>query len=126
MSKIFIDGGSGLNIIYANTLRAISFPLNSIQPMESSFYGIVPGKPNIPMGQVTLEVIFGKPENFRSEMVTFEVVDWPSQYHAILGRPALAKFMAVPHYAYLKLKILGPQGTFTVSGSFQRSNDCDL
>ena len=49
MSKIFIDGGSGLNLIYANTLRAISFPLINVQPTESSFYGIVPGKPNIPM-----------------------------------------------------------------------------
>ena len=34
--------------------------------------------------------------------------------------------MAVPHYAYLKLKILGPQGVFTVNSNFQRSNDCDL
>jgi hypothetical protein len=38
-------------------------------------------------------------------------MDWPSQYHAILGRPAFVKFMAVPHYAYLALKILGPRGS---------------
>jgi hypothetical protein len=52
-------------------------------------------------------------------------MDWPSQYHAILGRPAFAKFMAVPHYAYLTLKILGPNGTITVQGSFEVSNTCD-
>ena len=43
------------------------------------------------------------------ETVSFEVVDHTSAYHAILGRPALAKFMAVPHYAYLKMKLPGPE-----------------
>jgi hypothetical protein len=52
-------------------------------------------------------------------------MDWPSQYHAILGRLAFAKFMAVPHYAYLPLKIPGPKGTITVQGSFEVSNTCD-
>jgi hypothetical protein len=37
-------------------------------------------------------------------------MDWPSQYHAILGRPAFAMFMAVPRYVYLALKIPGPKG----------------
>jgi hypothetical protein len=56
----------------------------------------------------------------------FEVVDWESQYHAILGRPAFAKFMAVPHYAYLKLKMSGNNGTtITIHGSFSRSDSCD-
>jgi hypothetical protein len=49
-------------------------------------------------------------------------MDWPSQYHAILGRPAFAKFMALPHYAYLTLKILGPKATITVQGSFEVFN----
>jgi hypothetical protein len=52
-------------------------------------------------------------------------MDWPSQYHAILGLPAFPKFMAVPHYAYLMLKIPGPKGTITVQGSFEVSNTCD-
>jgi hypothetical protein len=50
-------------------------------------------------------------------------MDWPSQYLAILGRPTFAKFMAVPHYAYLTLKIPGPKGTR--QGSFEVSNTCD-
>ena len=72
-----------------------------------------------------MDVIFGEPTNFQREKIDFEGVDWPSQYHAILGRPAYARFMAVPHYAYLKLKMLGPAGTITVHGSFKRSDSCD-
>jgi hypothetical protein len=33
--------------------------------------------------------------------------------------------MAVPHYAYLMVKIPGPKGTITVQGSFEVSNTCD-
>ncbi|KAK1662350.1 hypothetical protein QYE76_050509 [Lolium multiflorum] len=63
---------------------------------------------------------------FQEGKVEFEVVNWESQYHAILGRPAYAKFMAVPHYAYLKLKMPGNNGTnITVYGSFSRSDNCD-
>jgi hypothetical protein len=52
-------------------------------------------------------------------------MDWPSQYHAILGHPAFAKFMAVPHYAYLTLKIPGPKGIIIVQGSFEVTNTYD-
>ena len=55
----------------------------------------------------------------------FEFVDWPSQYHEILGRPAYARFMAVPHYAYLKLKMPGPKGPITIKGDFQKSDQRD-
>ena len=37
-------------------------------------------------------------------------------YHAIFGRLALAKFMAVLHYTYMMLKLLGPKGIITMRG----------
>jgi hypothetical protein len=77
------------------------------------------------LGKIELDVCFGDNSNYRREKLEFEVRDWPSQYHAILGRPAFAKFMAVPHYAYLTLKIPGPKGTIMVQGSFEVSNTCD-
>ena len=54
----------------------------------------------------------------------FEVVDFHSAYHAILGRSAYARFMARPCYVYLKLKISGPRGVITVTGSRQRAEEC--
>ena len=42
-------------------------------------------------------------------------------YHAILGRPALAKFMAVPHYTYMLLKMPGPHGVITQCGDVKQS-----
>jgi hypothetical protein len=48
-----------------------------------------------------------------------------SSYHAILGRPALAKFKVVPHYVYLLLKMLGKTGVLTLHGDLKKSYDCD-
>jgi hypothetical protein len=123
--KVFMDGGSSLNLIYTDTLRKIKIPMNDLLPTETSFHGIIPGKPTYPLGAIYLDVIFGTPANFRKEKIEFEVVDWPSQHHAILGRPAFARFMAVPHYAYLKLRMPTNRGPLTISGSFARSENCD-
>ena len=120
-----MDGGSGINLIFASTLRAMNLSLTNLATSDTSFHGIVPGKPKIPLGKIGLDVIFGTPENYMREKIEFEVVDWPSQYHAILGRPAFARFMAVPHYTYLTLKMPGPRGTITINGSFTRSDNCD-
>jgi hypothetical protein len=123
--KVFMDGGSSLNLIYADTLRKIKIPMNDLLPMETSFHGIIPGKPTYPLGAINLDVIFGTPANFRKEKIEFEVVDWPSQYHAILGRPVFARFMAVPHYAYLKLRMPANRGPLMIRGSFARSKNYD-
>ena len=58
-------------------------------------------------------------------MLTFEVVDFLGSYHAILGRPCYTRFMAIPNYIYLKLKMLGPNGVITVSSAFSHAFACD-
>ena len=119
MSKVFMDGGSGLNLLFASTLKVMGISVEALSASDTQFHGIIPTLPALPLGKISLEVIFGKPGNFRKERLEFEVVDWESQYHAILGRPAFAKFMAVPHYAYLQLKMPGNNGTpLTIHGSF--------
>ena len=68
--------------------------------------------------------MFGDRANFRSEVLTFEVVDFPGSYHAILGRPCYAKFMAVPNYTYLKLKMPGPNDIITMGSTFSHAYTC--
>jgi hypothetical protein len=92
----------------------------------SPFYGIVPGNAAIPLGSVVLPVTFGETrENYRTEYIKFEVTDFETSYRAILGRPAIAKFMAVPHYTYLVLKMPSPAGVLSLLGDLKISFDCD-
>jgi hypothetical protein len=123
-SRVLIDSGSSINLLYQSLMEKLGIPLAQLKPSRLTFHGIMPGHSCAPMGRVQLEVLFGKKGNSRREPIWFEVVDISSPYHALLGRPALAKFMAVPHYAYLKMKLLGPRGVITVSGCFKKSLAC--
>jgi hypothetical protein len=79
----------------------------------------------LPIRQIDLPVTFGDVRNFCTETLTFEVVGFLRTYHTNLGRPAYAKFMAVPNYTYLKLKIPSLKGVITVAPTYQRAYQCD-
>jgi hypothetical protein len=98
LPKTLIDRGINLNIIFTETLRKMEFDFTKMTACDESFYGVVPGKAAYPIGRVCLPVTFGTEENFRMEYLKFEVADFRSSYHAIFGRPILAKFMAIPHH----------------------------
>jgi hypothetical protein len=125
-SKVLMDGGSSLNILYAHTLRLLGIGLDQRRPSTTPLHGVTPGKRIQPLGQIDLPVCFGTSDNFRKETLTFEVVGFRGAYHAILGRPCYAKFMAVPNYTYLKLKMPGPKGVITVGSSIEHAFDCDV
>jgi hypothetical protein len=126
VTKVLIDGGAGFNIIFVDTLRKIGLDFVGLMtPTDIPFYGIVPDKATMPLGLITLPVTFGTPDNYRTEFIKFEVANFESSYHAIFERPALAKFLAVPHYLYLLLKMLGPNGVLSFQYDLKRSYDCD-
>jgi hypothetical protein len=120
-SKVLIDNGSSINIMYRHTMRTLGITENMLQPTHTTFHGIVPGLSCSPMGKVRVDVSFGGRDNCRVENLLFEVVDLDSPYHALLGRPALAAFMASTHTAYLKMKMPGPCGPLTVVGNYKVS-----
>jgi hypothetical protein len=97
-SRVLIDGGSSINLLYRTSMEKLGIPEIQLKPTKLTFHGIVPGHSCTPMGRIELEVL--------------------------LGRPALAKFMAVPHYAYLKMKLPGPRGVITVTGCYKKSIEC--
>ena len=57
---------------------------------------------------------FGGELNYRTERIIFNVAEIPLPYNGILGRLALAKFMAASHCTYNTLKIPGPMTIITV------------
>ena len=73
-----------------------------------------------------LPITFGNLTNYRTKILTFEVVGFHGTYHAILGCPCYVKFMVVPNYTYQKLKMLGPCGVITIGTSFQRAYECEV
>src|SRR4051812_28994861 len=102
----------------------MGIPMSRLSESNMQFHGVIPGKKADSLGQISLDVVFGDSKNYHKEKLTFEVVDFQSAYHAILGRPAYARFMARPCYMYLKLKMWVPRGMITVTGNYQRVEEC--
>ena len=68
------------------------------------------------MGQIRLPVTFGTYNNFRTELVDFDIAPIGLPYNAILGYPALAQFMAATHPSYNLMKMPGSSGVLAVHG----------
>jgi hypothetical protein len=100
-----MDGGSGINVLYASTLDDMGISQSQQRPSTAPFHGVVLGMEALPIGQIDLPITFGDLRNFRTETLTFEVVGFSGTYHAILGRPEYAKYMAMPNYTYLMISV---------------------
>ena len=76
-----MDGGSGLNLIYEETLQKMEIDWNRIEQTSTTFGGIIPSREARCTGKITLDVVFGTPKNYRSEEITFQVALFSSGYH---------------------------------------------
>ena len=121
LTCVLMDGGSSLNLLYQDTVCKMGIDPSRIKPTKTTFKGVIPGVEVRCMGSITLEVVFRSPDNFRSEELIFDIVPFCSGYHALLGRTAFARFNAVPHYAFLKLKMPGPRSVMMVNGNTECS-----
>jgi hypothetical protein len=126
LSKVLMDGDSSLNIVYAETLELLGVDRSDVRAGVAPFHGIALGRRIQPLGRIDLPVCFGTPSNFQKEVLTFEVVGFRGTYHAVLGRPCYAKFMVVPNYTYLKLKMPGPNGIIIVGSTYRHAYECDV
>jgi hypothetical protein len=46
-------------------------------------------------------------------------------HNAFLGPSTFSKFMVIPHYAYMVLKMTGPRGILSIRADVKRAFDCD-
>jgi hypothetical protein len=103
----------------------MDFDFNKMNACYEPFYGVVPGKAAYPIGRVCLPITFDTKENFRTEYLTFEITDFHSSCHAILGQPMLAKSMAIPHHTYLIMKMPTPNRILCILGDIMVSYNCE-
>jgi hypothetical protein len=115
LHHVLIDEGAGLSVISYAVFKHLQIPKSKLTPSRP-FSG-VGSDPVYPVGTITLPVTFGMEDNFHTENVQFKVAEVNLPFNAIIGRPALYRFMAVAHYGYLVLKMPIPAGVLTVKSN---------
>jgi hypothetical protein len=87
-----------------------------LQKAEHPLYGF--GNKRIEaLGKIDVNVTFGQDATMRTEVITFDVVDFVYPYNAIFGHNTINKFAAVIHQGYLLMKIPTVAGVNSVYGS---------
>ena len=56
LSKVLMDGGSSLNIMYTETLDTMGIDQSHIRPIGAAFHDIIPRKQAMPLGQINLPI----------------------------------------------------------------------
>ena len=58
-----MDGGSGLNILYAEALKGMGILMSKLSESNMRFHGVIPGKKADSLGQIALDVVFSDEKN---------------------------------------------------------------
>ncbi|GAV78076.1 hypothetical protein CFOL_v3_21544, partial [Cephalotus follicularis] len=88
MKRILIDSGSSTDILYKHAFDQLRIPADQLKPVKTPLVGFT-GETIHPMGSINLSVVAGTAPRQTQVEMTFLVVDTPSPYNAIVGRPGL-------------------------------------
>ncbi|XP_073132205.1 uncharacterized protein [Henckelia pumila] len=103
VARIFVDSGSSVNVLFQEAINQMDLGQYRIEPVVTSLFGFT-GHAIRPMGLVHLPLTLGKGNGRKTRIVSFIIVDAPSAYNVILGRPAMTTFMAVASALHQKIK----------------------
>ncbi|XP_074560387.1 uncharacterized protein LOC141816515 [Curcuma longa] len=103
IAHVFVDTGSSVNIIFMQAFLQMQIDVSELAPMATSLFGFT-GNEVRSLGQITLAISLGEEPLKRTRRIPFTIVDAPSAYNVILGRPTLSAFSAVVSTYHQKMK----------------------
>ena len=102
--RILVDNGSFANIIYLFAFQQLRVDLKRLHPFESLLVNFSRDRV-YPKGVVTLTVTAGSYSQQITRKLNFLVVDCPSSYNGIIGRPTLNCRKATTSTYCLQVKV---------------------
>jgi hypothetical protein len=121
--RILVDNGSSADILYWPTFQQMGIDRDRIKPFAYPLVGFG-GEVVFPIGILPLPVTAGTTPQLATVMVDFLVIDRPSAYNAIVGRPALNKLKAVTSTYHLMMKFPTEEGVGVVRGDQLMARKC--
>jgi hypothetical protein len=116
VGRVLVDNGSSADILTWQCFSDMGFKREDLQKAEHPLYDF--GNKRIEaLGKIDVNVTFGQDATMRTEVITFDVVDFVYPYNAIFGRNTINKFATVIHQGYLLMKIPIAAGVILVYGS---------
>ena len=121
--QVLIDNKSSADIIFASAFDKMGIGREKLEPVNTHLRGFY-GEKVLPLGSIQLVLTLGEPPYQTTTTARFLIVDAPSAYNMLLGRPSLNAIKATPSAYHMIIKFPTIHGVGMVRGDQRVAREC--
>ena len=121
--RVLINNGSSADIIFTSDFDKMGIGREKLEPVRTHLQGFF-GEKVLPLGSIQLVLTLGDPPCQATTTVRFLIVDAPSAYNVLLGRPSLKAIKAIPSAYHMIIKFPTTNGVGMVRGDQRVAREC--